>query len=149
MECEVSVLTPSCVLRTGPTNTGNTLQSLVSHIFFPPRPLVRFDKSADEFCYPAEATNANNGLCSGFDSEAPIYYKIVRCGDFLKLAWHLWYGLQRGCDPLGVDHGHDDDWEHITINFVRDNQTWQQDSVTFSQHGGHYTRRNVQQADTH
>ena len=70
---------------------------------------------------------------------------MVRCGDFLKLAWHLWYGRQRGCDPLGVDHGHDVDWEHITINFIRDNQTWTQDSVTFHQHGGHYTRRNQQQ----
>ena len=109
------------------------------------RPFLRFDGSAQDYCYPDEATNSNNGQCAGFNPAAPIYYKIVRCGDFLKLAWHLWYGLQRGCDPLGVDSGHDDDWEHITVNFVRDNQTWQQDSVTFSQHGGHYTRRNQQQ----
>jgi len=109
------------------------------------RPLIRFDGSAQEYCYPAEATNANNGLCTDLNPEAPIYYAIVRCGDFLKLAWHLWYGHQRGCDPFGVDHGHDDDWEHITINFIRDNQTWTQDSVTFHQHSGFYTRRNTQQ----
>merc|ERR1712154_311857 len=112
---------------------------------FQHRPLLRFDRSAEEYCYPDRATNTNNGQCAGFSPEAPVYYKVVRCGDFLKLAWHLWYGLQRGCDPLGVDHGHDDDWEHITINFIRDNQTWVQDSVTFHQHGGHYTRRNQQQ----
>ena len=57
----------------------------------------------------------------------------------------FWYGLQRGCDPLGVDDGHDDDWEHITINFVRNGNLWEQDSVTYSQHGGFYTRNNKQQ----
>ena len=109
------------------------------------RPFLRFDRSAQDYCYPDEATNSNNGQCAEFNPAAPIYYKIVRCGDFLKLAWHFWYGIQRGCDPLGVDSGHDDDWEHVTVNFVRENQTWTQDSVTFSQHGGHYTRRNKQQ----
>ena len=69
------------------------------------RPFLRFDGSAQDYCYPDEATNSNNGQCAGFNPAAPIYYKIVRCGDFLKLAWHFWYGLQRGCDPFGVDHG--------------------------------------------
>ena len=82
----------------------------------------------------------------GIANISSIIRKVVRCGDFLKVAWHLWYGHQRGCDPFGVDHGHDDDWEHITINFIRDNQTWQQDSVTFNQHSGFYTRYNTQQA---
>ena len=72
---------------------------------FKRRPFLRFDGSAQDYCYPDEATNSNNGQCAEFNPEAPIYYKIVRCGDFLKLAWHFWYGLQRGCDPFGVDHG--------------------------------------------
>jgi len=105
------------------------------------RPLIRFDGGAEDNCYPDEASNANNGLCAPFRQDAPIYYKIVRCGDYLKLAWHLWYGLQRGCDPFGFDSGHDDDWEHITINFIRSGASWIQDSVTFSQHGGFYTRQ--------
>jgi len=108
-------------------------------------PLIRFDGDSEGYCFPDEATNINNGVCKKFNPDAPIYYKIIRCGDFLKLAWHLWYGLQRGCDPFGVDDGHDDDWEHITINFVRNGDSWEQDSVTYSQHGGFYTRRNTQQ----
>ena len=63
------------------------------------RPYIRFDGSADSYCFPDQATNDNNGQCKPFNPEAPIYYKIVRCGDFLKLAWHLWYGHQKGCDP--------------------------------------------------
>ena len=96
------------------------------------RPLIRFDGAAQEYCYPDEATNANNGQCKPFNADAPIYYKIVTCGEYLKLAWHLWYGHQQGCDPFGVDHGHDDDWEHVNINFIRDAETggWRQDSVT-------------------
>ena len=43
-----------------------------------------------------------------------------------------------------MDHGHDDDWEHININFIKTGDTWEQDSVTFNQHSGHYTRYNVQ-----
>ena len=58
----------------------------------------------------------------------------------LQLAWHVWYGHQKGCDPFGVDHGHDDDWEQITVNFVLEAGAWLQDSVTFHQHSGHYTR---------
>ena len=77
---------------------------------FQHRPYLRFDRSAQEHCYPDEATNSNNGQCAGFNPAAPIYYKIVRCGDFLKLAWHFWYGLQRGCDPFGVDHGKGGGW---------------------------------------
>lgn len=109
------------------------------------RPLIRFDGGAGDNCYPDEASNANNGHCAPFRQDAPIYYKIIRCGDFLKLAWHLWYGLQRGCDPFGLDGGHDDDWEHVTINFIRSGDSWVQDSVTFSQHGGFYTRQITQQ----
>ena len=109
------------------------------------RPLIRFDGESEGYCFPDEATNDNNGICRAFNPDAPIYYKIIRCGDFLKLAWHLWYGLQRGCDPFGVDDGHDDDWEHVTINFVKTGDSWEQDSVTYSQHGGFYTRRNTQQ----
>ena len=60
----------------------------------------------------------------------------------------LWYGLQRGCDPFGVDPGHDDDWEHVTVNFVRRGQSWRQDSVTFCQHGGFYTRQITQQVSS-
>ena len=52
----------------------------------------------------------------------------------------MWYGHQKGCDPFGVDHGHDDDWEQITVNFVLEAGAWLQDSVTFHQHSGHYTR---------
>ena len=111
------------------------------------RPLIRFDGGAGDNCYPDEASNANNGHCAPFRQDAPIYYKIVRCGDFLKLAWHLWYGLQRGCDPFGLDGGHDDDWEHVTINFIRSGDSWVQDSVTFSQHGGFYTRQITQQVE--
>jgi len=109
------------------------------------RPFFHFDVRAENSCFPDEATNYNNGKCNKFNVDAPVYYKIIRCGDFLKLAWHLWYGLQKGCDPLGVDDGHDDDWEHITINFVRNGNLWEQDSVTYSQHGGFYTRNNKQQ----
>ena len=105
----------------------------------------RFDGSADDYCYPDEATNENNGQCKPFNPDAPIYYKIVRCGEFLKIAWHLWYGHQKGCDPFGVDHGHDDDWEHVNINFVHVGDEWQQDSVTFNQHSGHYTRLHIVQ----
>ena len=112
------------------------------------RPLIRFDGGAEDNCYPDEATNANNGHCAPFRQDAPIYYKIIRCGNFLKLAWHLWYGLQRGCDPFGLDGGHDDDWEHVTINFIRSGATWVQDSVTFSQHGGFYTRQITQKVNS-
>ena len=111
---------------------------------FQHRPYIRFDGSAVDYCYPDLATNDNNGKCAPFNPEAPIYYKIVKCGDYLKLAWHLWYGQQKGCDPFGVDHGHDDDWEHININFIKVGDIWEQDSVTFNQHSGHYTRYNVQ-----
>ena len=52
----------------------------------------------------------------------------------------MWYGHQKGCDPFGVDHGHDDDWEQITVNFVLEAGAWLQDSLTFHQHSGHYTR---------
>jgi len=107
-------------------------------------PLIRFDGSAQDYCYPDEATNENNGQCKPLNPDAPIYYKIVRCGEFLKIAWHLWYGHQKGCDPFGVDHGHDDDWEHININFIHVGDQWVQDSVTFNQHSGHYTRANTQ-----
>merc|ERR1712008_662372 len=87
------------------------------------RPLLRFDGSAQTFCYPDMATNENNNQCKPFNSSAPIYYNIAFCGNddaFMKLAWHFWYGKQKGCDPFGVDQGHGDDWEHITVNFVRD-----------------------------
>ena len=139
-------------------------------------PLIRFDKeaAAQEYCFPDEATNANNGFCKPFNPDAPIYYNIVTCGEFLKLAWHLWYGHQKGCLPdrldlpifppfspiasisqIVIDHvmvesipdtSHDDDWERITINFIRDPESggWRQDSVTFHQHSGHYTRANTQ-----
>ena len=40
------------------------------------RPLIRFDGSAQDYCYPDEATNANNGRCAGFNPDAPIYYKV-------------------------------------------------------------------------
>merc|ERR1711892_49310 len=69
---------------------------------------------------------------------APIYYSIVFCGNNMKLAWHFWYGQQKGCDPFGVDEGHGDDWEHITINFAKNasGDDWVQDSVTWFQHSG-------------
>merc|ERR1719234_463446 len=112
------------------------------------RPLLRFDGSAESFCYPDTATNENNNQCKPFNSSAPIYYNIAFCGDddaFMKLAWHFWYGKQKGCDPFGVDQGHGDDWEHITINFVRDGDgEYVQDSVTWFQHSGWYTRQNVE-----
>ena len=70
---------------------------------------------------------------------------ILREGSFPAL---FWYGLQRGCDPFGVDPGHDDDWEHVTVNFVRRGQSWSQDSVTFCQHGGFYTRQITDQVSS-
>ena len=55
------------------------------------RPVFRFDGGAANNCFPDEATNANNGHCAPFRPGAPVYYAIARCGDYLKLAWHLWY----------------------------------------------------------
>ena len=120
------------------------------------RPLLRFDGAAGGHCFPDEATNANNGECRDLNEDAPIYYNIVRCGDYLKLVWHVWYGHQKGCTSLGIDQGHDDDWEMITINFILTRfqycpiygciggpeytYEWVQDSVTYYQHNGHYTR---------
>ena len=61
-------------------DVGNDHVRAVQH-----RPLLRFDGSADDYCFPDEATNANNGQCKQFNPEAPIYYNIVQCGDFLKV----------------------------------------------------------------
>ena len=92
---------------------------------------------ADDYCYPDEATNANNNQCKPFDPDAPIYYNIAFCGHYMKLVWRIWYG-QKGCDPFGVDNGHGDDCEHITINFARKSpdDDWVQDSMTWFQHSG-------------
>ena len=53
--------------------------------------MFRFDGGAANNCFPDGATNANNGHCAPFRPGAPVYYAIARCGDYLKLAWHLWY----------------------------------------------------------
>ena len=38
----------------------------------------------------------------------------------MKVVYWFWYGRQRGCDPFGVDDGHGDDWEHVTVNLIRE-----------------------------
>ncbi|KAK3738447.1 hypothetical protein QZH41_017082, partial [Actinostola sp. cb2023] len=106
-------------------------------------PVFRFDREARALhCWPDEANDANNGTCKDFNLQAPIYYDIRDCkGKYRKLVWWLWYGMQMPC--FGRD-AHDNDWEHITINFIKDSTgSWKQDSVTWYQHDGWYTRKNT------
>ncbi|KAK3738446.1 hypothetical protein QZH41_017081 [Actinostola sp. cb2023] len=120
-------------------------------------PVFRFDREARALhCWPDEANDANNGTCKDFYLQAPIYYDIRDCkgkyrkyyydirdgkGKYRKLVWWLWYGMQKPC--FGRD-AHFSDWEHITINFIKDSSgSWKQDSVTWYQHDGWYTRKNT------
>jgi hypothetical protein len=112
------------------------------------RPKLKFDWKAGDKCYPDKcypdtSTNENNGKCNTFDSNAPIYFKFAYCGNYMKLVWWFWYGWQKPC--LGDLGKHGDDWEHITINFVKSGNLWVQDSVTWFQHDGWYTRSNLAQ----
>ena len=62
--------------------------------------------------------------------------------EFFQLVWWFWYGRQNPC--TGSFGAHNNDWEHITINFIKDGSgAWKQDSVTWFQHDGWYTRRNT------
>ena len=105
------------------------------------RPILKFDGGAynQDTCFPDQATDSNNNVCKKFNPTAPIYYKIIQCGNFLKLVWHVWYGLQRPC--IGNFGGRGNNWERIIINFVKENGAWIQDSFTFYQHEGWYTRK--------
>lgn len=59
-----------------------------------------------------------------------------------QLVWWFWYGKQNPC--TGSSGAHGNDWEHITINFIKDGSgAWKQDSVTWFQHDGWYTRSNT------
>ncbi|XP_073232419.1 uncharacterized protein [Porites lutea] len=107
-------------------------------------PYLRFDGGARaKHCWPDEAKDSNDGKCKDFNSKAPIYYDVVDCADkYRKLVWWFWYGRQNPC--TGSSGAHDNDWEHITINFIKDGSgAWKQDSVTWFQHDGWYTRRNT------
>ena len=67
---------------------------------------------------------------------------IMIMSEFFQLVWWFWYGRQNPC--TGSSGAHDNDWEHITINFIKDGSgAWKQDSVTWFQHDGWYTRRNT------
>ena len=120
------------------------------------RPILKFDAGAynQETCFPDQATDSNNNVCKKFNPEAPIYYKKIQCGNFLKLVWHFWYGQQTPCTNIeGIDSSsgltklanniltQENDWERITINFVWEDGEWVQDSVTFYQYDGWYTRK--------
>jgi len=62
--------------------------------------------------------------------------------EFFQVVWWFWYGRQNPC--TGSSGAHDNDWEHITINFIKDDSgAWKQDSVTWYQHDGWYTRSNT------
>ena len=62
--------------------------------------------------------------------------------ELFQLVWWFWYGKQNPC--TGSFGAHGNDWEHITINFVKDGSgAWKQDSVTWFQHDGWYTRSNT------
>ena len=109
-------------------------------------PLLRFDGNSGAHCYPDFALDVNNGKCKELNRNAPIYYDFKECGDSAKLVWWIWYGWQ---GPCMLNAGsHDNDWEHITVNFKKNSNSglWEQDSVTWYQHSGFYTR-DVQ--DTH
>ena len=101
-------------------------------------PLIRFDGGAKGHCYPDLASDENNGECRAFNPDAPIYYDFVECEGYAKLVWWIWYGWQGDCI---LDQGsHDNDWEHITVNFIKKGAVYEQDSVTWFQHSGWYTR---------
>lgn len=62
--------------------------------------------------------------------------------ELFQLVWWFWYGKQNPC--TGSFGAHGNDWEHITINFIKDGSgAWKQDSVTWFQHDGWYTRSNT------
>ena len=98
-------------------------------------PTFHFDRANK--CYPTSCSN--NGQCSDFSSNAPVYYRSYECSnDRYAITYWLFYGMQKACF---LSFGsHDNDWEHVTVNFIRSGPNWAQDSVVFHQHGGHYTR---------
>ena len=103
-------------------------------------PLLRFDGGAEGHCFPDFASDQSNGICRDFNKFAPIYYDFKECGDYGKLVWWIWYGWQGEC--IWGNGDHDNDWEHITVNFIKNSGSglWEQDSVTWFQHSGCYTR---------
>jgi len=102
-------------------------------------PILRFDGGAGSYCYPDFASDANDNHCRGFNKNAPIYYDWVECQGYAKLVWWMWYGWQKPC--FGNEGKHGNDWEHITVNFIKKNGNWKQDSVTRFQHAGWFTRK--------
>ena len=87
------ILIQNYVHVSGHWSIGGFWQSVCFKSFYTSfsRPMFRFDGGAVNNCFPDEAANANNGRCAPFRPGAPVYYAIARCGDYLKLAWHLWY----------------------------------------------------------
>ena len=102
-------------------------------------PTFKFDRANK--CYPTEASKALNGHCSkGFDANAPVYYEGYECEHNLyRLNYWLFYGWQSEC--VGVWGSHDNDWEHVNINFKKSDQHYIVDSIMYSQHSGWYTRQ--------
>ena len=104
-------------------------------------PLVRFDGSAAGYCYPDTPSAENDGRCiTTFNQDAPVYWEGQYCSsNSYKLAYWFWYGWQQECGFGTGDHNND--WEHIILNFNIDNEgVFTIESVTFFQHKGWYTR---------
>jgi len=102
-------------------------------------PIVHFDSKAE--CYPDEASADNDNICADFNPDAPVYWEgQYAASNRYRLAYWFWYGWQNDC--IIGSGSHNNDWEHIILNFEISNEgEFNILSVTFYQHQGWYTRR--------
>ncbi|KAF4763816.1 hypothetical protein HAV15_000095 [Penicillium sp. str.  len=91
--------------------------------------------------YPDVGCNCRNpGVGIGNPGPAfPVYYTYQRCSDTeVRVVYNLFYEKD-GAEFIGIDTGHDYDWERVVIIHSRDDSNlWVPSRVLLSAHSGYH-----------
>lgn len=126
-------------------------------------PLLRFDSTQDDFCFPSDASEyyhrrtveeftgriCNTDYNSIQSNEIPIYFQYQECSsnpDVAVIKYWFFYGYQKPC--FEDEGSHDGDWESIAVALYRGKLQ----RVMYVQHSQNYTKNDGEfelHQDTH